>query len=524
MSGPPTREPPPPESIDQKVVLGLRWSVIRQIILTVVGTAGVLTYTRVLGPSGLGLFAIAGIIYGGLLLLIQAPFRDAVVYFRTDDHARAAFFCLAGFGLATGLVIFAAAPGVAAFYETPEAALLIRGMILVFWLRTLAVVPAARLLETFRFDLHEGFLVLSESLFTAVVILALWLNPAVTALIAAHLSAALAFCLLVWWRTEFSPFRPVRPAVVREVLGYAGRLVGSQALKYGNLNIDQAAVGRLGERSLGLYSFGENQSAFLVVGIGVPMGQIAISTLAAVRERPATFRRLLIDLFQLTSFASTPYHLLILTLGPLFVSLFFGPDWLPAVPLLQAYLVFRLLQTLLEVCDGALSAAGRPDIRLRFDLLLLPLFAAGTLLTVTLSGRLVVIAWTLALIRLLVGLLYLSVTLAITGVRWSELGAGLGQMAGAALASSLFLWLLRLWPAWRGLFVFPGRDLLAQAAEFSALVLLGTAVYLVLAWRFDRAGFWTVMRTAARTLLSAGWRQKIKRGLARFEPAPGADA
>ena len=162
--------------MNRHIERGLRWAAIRQVVLFVVGTAGILTYTRSLGPEGVGRFSIAFFVYGALRAVAQAPFRDAVVYFRKEAHAHAVFICLIVFGvLAIGITVLAA-PLIANYYESPETVMLIRIICVMFFFYSLSVVPAAILLKTFRFDYHETLLAISEAVFTGTVIFLIWLD------------------------------------------------------------------------------------------------------------------------------------------------------------------------------------------------------------------------------------------------------------------------------------------------------------------------------------------------------------
>lgn len=502
-------------SFGEQLASGVRWSVLRQVGLTVIGTAAILIYTRVLGPDGIGTFTFATIFYSALLLLIQAPFRDAVIYFQERPYAEAAFFWLLGLGIPAALLVILGAPWIGQFYESVEAVPIIQGMTVVFILRSLAVVPAALLLQQFDFKYHEGFQLLADIAFTVVIVITLVVfNFGVMSMVLAHLAAATTWLIIVWWRTGFRPSWRHSREIYQQVWGFARNLLGSQGLKYANLNIDQILVGRLGEGPLGLYSFSERQSNFIVVGIGVPMFQITLPALSAVKHKKEQFQAILLKMMRLTHTASIPYHLFIFILADRFINLFFGEEWLPAAPLLRAYLIFRLLQTLGELCDAALSAKGRPDLRLKFDVVLFPLFALTAYLSVTWSANLVVIAGSLATIRAIITIIYISVTLNLAEIKLSTLWQTLqGNTLAAVFSGGVLVLLRQILPNW----VIPSPFLDSvggQIAEFSIYSLTGLITFLLFFYLLDREGIKDVISTAVDALLPASTKNRLSKRFA----------
>lgn len=490
---------------EARLAAGIRWSAIRQIALTVIGTAAVLTYTRQLGPERMGTFTFAIIFYSALLLLIQAPFRDAVVYFQEKSYENAAFYWLMGLAVPAAALLILAAPWVGRFYDSPDSVIIIQGMAVVFVLRSLAEIPAAVLLKRFDFASHEGFQLVADAVFSLIVLAGLLIfNGGLVVLVIAHLGAGITWLGLVWWRTRFRPKWRVDGSIYREVWRFARALLGSQAIKYANLNFDQILVGRLGEKPLGLYSFGETQSAFIVVGVGVPMQQITLPALASVKQKSAEFKDIFLKLMRLTHAASMPYHVFVFILADQFIVLFFGEAWVPAAPILRAYLVFRLLQTLGQLCDAALSALGRPDLRFKFDLILLPAFIGATIGSVAWSGEPAVVAISLAAVRSVVMGIYLGFTLWLSKISAVEWVRSLGGLTLATFIGGAAIVFLRWGPIVVKIPVWPGESILGPifslAIELTLYGLIGITIYLAAFFLLDRPGFKDVFKTIAQAV------------------------
>ncbi len=453
---------------------------MRQIVTGLAGTLGAIAYTHFLQPEDLGAYALAALVYSGLFLLVQAPIRDAVVYFQDPEegHSRAAFWLLAGFsGIAVILVlIFAGVLG--RLYHSPQAAGLTRGMAIVFLLQALAVVPAGLLLKRFRFALHEGLMAISDLMLLIgwVALAALGLGP--WSLVIPYLACSVFWAASTWSAAHFRPMPAPDPGDLREVFRFSRSLLGSKLLLYISRNLDNAAVGRLGEKALGWYSFGESQAEYFGIVVGESVAQIALPAMAAVQNQLDRLQGIYLNMLRLTAAISFPMQIGGLVLADLGIRVFLGEKWLGAAPVFRAYLALWLLRTLLNLGDALTSATGHPQIRLAFDLIQLPFFAAGTWFGLQVWGGIAGVAWTLAIVRLVVGCFYFIAVLRIVQLKVRHI---LRHLLPSALAA-----------AGMGLSVHLARAILPfgnEPAGLGFLMVMGIGVYAGIFYALDSRGF-----------------------------------
>ena len=489
-------------SLEARIHSGLRWAAMRQIVTGLVGTLGAVAYTHFIQPEDLGAYALAALVYSGLFLLVQAPIRDAVVYFQeresepapgqNNTHSRAAFWLLAGISAAAVLLVLILAGLLGRLYHSPRSASLMRGMAIVFLFQALAVVPAGLLLKRFRFALHEGLSTIAELILLVgwVTLAALGFGP--WSLVIPYLLSSLFWAAGTWTATRFRPWPAPEASIFRQVARFSRSLLGSKLLVYLSRNLDNAAVGTLGEKALGLYSFGESQAEYFGIVVGETVAQIALPALAAVQNQIERLRGIFLDMLRLTAAASLPMQVGALVLADLGIRLFLGEKWLGATTVFRAYLVLWLLRTLLHLGDSLTSAIGRPQLRLAFDLIQLPLFAAGTWFGLHAWGGIAGVAWALAIVRLAVGVTYLAAVLRL--VR-AEARTVLRLLLPIALAG-----------AGMGLGVQLARRLLPlenEAAKLGVLVVIGIGVYAGIFYALDSRGFRRVVRMVRDILVPA---------------------
>jgi O-antigen/teichoic acid export membrane protein len=486
--------------LEKRMQSGLRWAAMRQIVTGLVGTLGAVAYTHFIQPEDLGAYALAALVYGGLFLLVQAPIRDAVVYFQehesdplpgqSNPHSRAAFWLLAGFSAAAVLLVLVFAGQMGRLYHSPRSTSLTRGMAVVFLFQALAVVPAGLLLKRFRFALHEGMSTIAELILLVgwVTLAALGFGP--WSLVVPYLVSSIFWAAGTWTATQFRPWPVPEKCIFRQVFRFSRSLLGSKLLVYLSRNLDNAAVGTLGEKALGWYSFGESQAEYFGIVIGETVAQIALPAMAAVQSQIERLRGIFLDMLRLTAAASIPMQVGALVLADLGISAFLGEKWLGAAAVFRAYLVLWLLRTLLNLGDSLTSATGHPQIRLTFDLIQLPLFAAGTWFGLQVWGGIAGVAWTLAIVRLAVGVFYF---LAVLRLVQSDVRTVLRILLPIALAG-----------AGMGLSVHLARGLLPignEAVRLLFLVVIGMGVYAGLFYALDAVGFRRVVRMVRDILI-----------------------
>jgi O-antigen/teichoic acid export membrane protein len=307
--------------------------------------------------------------------------------------------------------------------------------------------------------------------------------------------------------------RPGRRAY-RDVIRFSLNLLGSKLLVYLKGNIDNAAVGTLGEGPLGWYSFGEDQSTFVAYGVGVTVAQVALPAMAAVRERTEEIKQVYLDMLRLTATLSTPMQIGAIVLADLGISLFFGEQWLGSAPVFRAYLAFRLLSTLLAISDAAISALGRPDIRFVLDLVQFPFFVAGVWFGLQVWGGIAGVAWSLAIVRIVMGLVYFVTTMRVVRLGIGDVLRYLLPSSLAGMLMGLTVYIIRRTDALSGLWELATQPLVADALNVSMLTLTGAICYFAILFVLDRTGFRTVTTTALqivlpeslRTGLAATWR------------------
>jgi O-antigen/teichoic acid export membrane protein len=259
-------------------------------------------------------------------------------------------------------------------------------------------------------------------------------------------------------------------------------------------------VGTLGESALGWYSFGENQAEYFGLVIGTTIAQIALPAMAAMRDRIERLGQIYIEMLRLAATISVPMQIGAGILADLGIRVFLGDQWLGAVPVFRAYLVLWLIKTLLEIGDAATSATGRPDVRFAIDLAQLPFCVAGIWLGLRVWGGIIGVAWSLTIVRVIVGLVYLVATIRITQLTASTVLRYLSPSLLAGLLMGSVVYAIRSAAVIPPLMTSAG-PFLTNVLDLTMLTLIGVVCYFTLLYTLDRTGFKSVATTAWQIML-----------------------
>jgi PST family polysaccharide transporter len=290
-----------------------------------------------------------------------------------------------------------------------------------------------------------------------------------------------------------------------DIFRFARSLWGSELLTYLMSKMDNVVVGTLGASALGLYAFGEDNSSFATLGVASVIAQVTLPALAKVQGRIDEFRRTYLDMLRLTASVSMPMQVGALVIADIMIPLAFGGQWEAAVPVFRAYVLFQIFDSLTMLSNAAMSACGRPHIRLRINLIQFPFFVAAAWFGLSVWGGILGVALSLAIVRSLAALVYLIIT-------WRILHLPAREVIRALAPSTLAAGLMGL-AALGVRAIGPANEWWLLAAVVGAAV----PVYGGLLWLIDRSAFAQVWDAGMQIFVPLRLRGRLARRFPRLK-------
>jgi O-antigen/teichoic acid export membrane protein len=368
----------------QKVLSGLIWTGSARVLGQIFTWAITIVVIRLLSPTDYGLLAMATVFVSFLILMSEAGLGAALVQApELDDlKLRGIFGAVILVHSALFLLLVAAAPAIAQFFEEDHLVLLIRILALQLLIAMFGVIPSAlltRVLDFRRLSIINLTGVLCGSLSTLGLALS---GYGVWALVIGSLITSL-------WNTVainvMSPYLKwpdfsMRGAV--RLIAFGSQVTAARALWLVYSQADVFIAGKLlGTELLGFYSVSMHFASLPVQRLSGILNQVALPAFARSQDNPAAVSQNLLKALRVLGFVGFPILWGISSIAPEIVAVLLGPKWQAVVVPLQLLPLVMPLSLVSPFLNTAFQGIGRSGVVfmnvLTACLVMLPAFWIG---------------------------------------------------------------------------------------------------------------------------------------------------
>jgi O-antigen/teichoic acid export membrane protein len=371
-------------SLSQRIIAGGVWLTAAQIVRRLTGIAVLAVLARLLTPADFGLASLAFIVVGYVSLFSELGVNSALVQrsVLTDRHLDTAFWVTSGGGLLLALIASLLSVPVARLLGNERLAPLIVGALLVVPIGGVGQVADALLQRRLAFRAIAIIEWASTILSAIFAIVLAFTGAGVWALVAQSVAAAFILAagrlLAARWTPGFSFSRPA----ARDIMAFGGAALGVTVVGYLSRTVDNLVVGsKLGPTALGYYSMAYGLVLLPLVTIGGIVVRTATPALASMQTDRNRFSRAYLRTVRTLASATFPMALGLAAVAPELIATVYGPQWKPAVPVLQILAIVGSLDAL-NTSGLIFFSIGRPGVLLRYALVSLPImfvaFVIGT--------------------------------------------------------------------------------------------------------------------------------------------------
>lgn len=410
------------------------WVVAARWGLRAIGLVSTVILARLLTPADFGVVALAMLVVG--LIEIFNETGLAVFIIRHPDPQRSHFDTVFTLQLLVGaaltLVIIAAAPLGAAFFRAPE----IEPVIQVLALRSLLWGLENPGIIWFRKGMafHKEFqLNVGAKLGGFVVTLAAALTlRSYWGLVAGIIAGGVVTTVLSY---VLHPYRPrLSLAEARTVWGFSAWMLFVHLLEFATMRVDEVIVGRVRSTTeMGHYNVGADIAATPVQELVYPMTRVWLPAFARLADTPVLLEQTYRWVIAAVGILALSVGIGLALVAQDFAVIVLGPQWLPAVPVMQILAVSAALAAIALPLGSVLGATGDPRVVLSLHLARMVLLLA-CMIPAALWYGMAEIALGRALATALALLLSFAVFERLTGLPLFTLARGLFRPLLAALA------------------------------------------------------------------------------------------
>lgn len=331
-----------------------------------------LILARLLTPSDFGLIAMLLVFTAFAMLLVDGGFGTALVQRQrtTDDDETTVFLTGFGTGVVLAVVVWFAAPAIAAFYSQPILTRLMRLLLFVLPLGGLAAVPDALLTQRLDFRSRASAEIIASLCSGAIAVAMAWRGFGVWSLAWQSVVAIGARALLLW---VFSGWRPRGRFAVesfRSLFGFGGYMLMANLMNTLSVRLQSLLIGRLFDaRLLGYYTLAQNTQQAPAQFMSSVLNRVGLPVFSTVVDRPAKLVGALRLSLRVSIFVFVPCMVGIAVVARPLIDVVYGARWEPAAPLLSILAIAAMFWPLHVLNLAAIGAQGRSDLVFRLEVI-----------------------------------------------------------------------------------------------------------------------------------------------------------
>ena len=350
---------------------------------------------NIIGPAAVGVMTLALLAMTLMMTLLLDGLSDALIQRESlgAEDFDTLFWLLLGCGSVAGLVMAGAGWPLSLLFAQPELRRVLPLLAICLPFVGITATYHGLLQRELRFRTLAIRTVISQlaGFATAVVLARRGFGP--YSLVGYYLVARILEAMLVMPVSGIWPGRQVSRVAAAEIIGFGRHRVGNQLLGFVVMQIDRFSAGLfLSAAAVGIYSLAERISSALINGLSGVVGRVAFPTFSARQSDPEALSTKLLEFMTGVAVVALPTFAGVAATSPQIVATLLDPRWEPAGPLLAIVALSGIAHSSNYLLTAAVNARGRPDIPVRYSIVIV-IARLLTSLPAAWLGGVTAIAW-----------------------------------------------------------------------------------------------------------------------------------
>lgn len=327
---------------------------------------------RLLEPGVYGIVALVTVFTIIMQVFVDSGMGNALIQKKDADDldfSSVFFFNLAVCALLYILMFFAA-PWIAAFYRMPELTPLVRVMSLTLIVSGVKNIQQAYVSRHLLFK-KFFFATLCGTIGAAVIgIWMAWRGYGVWALIVQHLFNSAIDTIILWVTVKWRPKRMFSFQRLKGLLSFGWKLLASSLLDTVYKELRQLIIGKLYTSSaLAFYNKGVQFPKLIVTNINSSIDSVLLPTMSKVQDNRERVRNMTRRAIKTSSYIMMPLMMGLAVCAEPLIKLILTEKWLPAVFFLRIFCFTYAFYPIHTANLNAIKAMGRSDLFLKLEVI-----------------------------------------------------------------------------------------------------------------------------------------------------------
>lgn len=349
------------KSLKRSVLTGLFWQYFQRIGAQTVSFIVSIILARLLLPADFGAIALIGVFITICNIFIDSGLGNALIQRKEIDELDKSTVFYVNLAVAVVLygALFATAPVVAHFYDSPVLCPLLRVLSLQLITMALCCVQNAVLVREMRFKINF-YVNISSGVISAFVGISCAYNglgawSLVYSQLTMQLVGVVGYWALVGWRPRlmFSLER------LRKLFDYGWKILAGSLLSVLYNNVYNLVIGKhYSATELGYYNRGQIIPTILVENAANAINSVMFPALASIQDDKARFIGVVRKMVSTVAFIVFMLIGVLLPLSPAVIGILLTDRWLPAVPFMQLVCITVCFTPFILINSAILTALG----------------------------------------------------------------------------------------------------------------------------------------------------------------------
>ena len=362
------------EELKEKAFLGILWGGGNYVFSQIIALIVKLILVRLLVPAEFGIAAMAWIVISSLSLFNAFGTRDAFVRDNKSDQKKAKntlFYLDTTAILLIAIFGFLSAPYVATFFGKTiqnhqviaSLAWMIRALALMYIGELLVIVPGTVLTKQLRFKERVIANIFGTISYGIVAPVFAFLGFGAWAIVIAQITNRLINNIVLFSYSPFIPSLLFNVGIAKKYLIFGVNKFLNSIIGIVVTNGDDTIIGRLiGAAALGFYGLAQHFAGLAVSAISSVINGVMFPVLSKIQEDKEEYSKAFFKAFRLTNLWTIPAIGGVVVLARDIVSLIFGANWLPIIPIFYVLSIAALLNNFVGLAGPVLNSLNKPQI------------------------------------------------------------------------------------------------------------------------------------------------------------------
>ena len=327
---------------------------------------------RLLAPDDYGMIALVSVFTNIMYVFVDCGRSTALIQKKDADDLdfSSVFYFNFAVCVLIYLIMFIAAPYIAAFYKRPGLTPIVRVISLTLVLSGVKSVQQVYVSRNMLFRLFF-FSTIGGTLFSAA--LGLWMAYAgfgVWALVAQQLSNTAIDTLILFLTVKWRPKKMFSWQRLKGLLSYGWRLLASSLLDTVYNNLRSLVIGRVyTSADLAYYNQGQYVPNTIAVNVDSSIDSVLFPAMSAAQDEPTLVKDMTRNTIKMSVYIIAPLMMAVAFCAEPIVRLFLTDKWLPCVPFLRICCVTYMFYPIHTANLNAIKAMGRSDLYLKLEII-----------------------------------------------------------------------------------------------------------------------------------------------------------